>query len=80
LTCAPKRLILVARLCDSFGGSRRQNQRRKETSHGNGSKRHRAADQGPDPGRRRHHVYEALKGEMGGALHALALQTSVPES
>jgi stress-induced morphogen len=24
-------------------------------------------------------VYEALKGEMGGALHALALQTSVPE-
>ena len=25
-------------------------------------------------------VYEALKGEMGGALHALALQTSVPES
>ena len=25
-------------------------------------------------------VYEALKAEMGGALHALALQTSVPES
>jgi stress-induced morphogen len=25
-------------------------------------------------------VYEALKGEMGGALHALALQTGVPES
>ena len=25
-------------------------------------------------------VYEALKGEMGGALHALALQTSVPEA
>jgi stress-induced morphogen len=25
-------------------------------------------------------VYEALKGEMGGALHALALQTSVPET
>jgi len=24
-------------------------------------------------------VYEALKGEMGGALHALALQTGVPE-
>jgi stress-induced morphogen len=24
-------------------------------------------------------VYEALKSEMGGALHALALQTSVPE-
>ena len=24
-------------------------------------------------------VYEALKGNMGGALHALALQTSVPE-
>ena len=24
-------------------------------------------------------VYEALKGQMGGALHALALQTSVPE-
>jgi len=24
-------------------------------------------------------VYEALEGEMGGALHALALQTSVPE-
>ncbi|WP_274426835.1 BolA family protein [Chelativorans sp. YIM 93263] len=24
-------------------------------------------------------VYDALKGEMGGALHALALQTSVPE-
>jgi stress-induced morphogen len=23
-------------------------------------------------------VYEALKGEMGGKLHALALQTSVP--
>jgi len=23
-------------------------------------------------------VYEALEGEMGGALHALALQTSVP--
>ncbi|WP_011580615.1 MULTISPECIES: BolA family protein [Chelativorans] len=23
-------------------------------------------------------VYEALKGNMGGALHALALQTSVP--
>ena len=25
-------------------------------------------------------VYEAIKGEMGGALHALALQTGVPES
>ena len=25
-------------------------------------------------------VYEALKSEMGGALHALALQTGVPES
>ena len=25
-------------------------------------------------------VYEALKGEMGGALHALALQTGVPKS
>ena len=25
-------------------------------------------------------VYEALKGNMGGALHALALQTSAPES
>ncbi|NMG38429.1 BolA/IbaG family iron-sulfur metabolism protein [Chelativorans sp. ZYF759] len=25
-------------------------------------------------------VYEALKGNMGGTLHALALQTSVPES
>lgn len=24
-------------------------------------------------------VYQALKGEMGGALHALALQTSAPE-
>ena len=24
-------------------------------------------------------VYNALKGNMGGALHALALQTSVPE-
>jgi stress-induced morphogen len=24
-------------------------------------------------------VYEALKGEMGGALHALALQTAPPE-
>jgi len=24
-------------------------------------------------------VYAALQGEMGGALHALALQTSVPE-
>jgi stress-induced morphogen len=24
-------------------------------------------------------VYEALKGNMGGILHALALQTSVPE-
>jgi stress-induced morphogen len=24
-------------------------------------------------------VYQALKGEMGGALHALALQTGVPE-
>jgi len=24
-------------------------------------------------------VYEALKGEMGGKLHALALQTGVPE-
>ena len=24
-------------------------------------------------------VYEALKGNMGGALHALALQTSVPK-
>jgi stress-induced morphogen len=24
-------------------------------------------------------VYAALKGEMGGALHALALQTGVPE-
>jgi len=24
-------------------------------------------------------VYEALKGSMGGALHALALQTSAPE-
>ena len=24
-------------------------------------------------------VYAALKGDMGGALHALALQTSVPE-
>jgi stress-induced morphogen len=24
-------------------------------------------------------VYEALKGNMGGALHALALQTSVPD-
>ena len=24
-------------------------------------------------------VYEALKGRMGGALHALALQTGVPE-
>lgn len=25
-------------------------------------------------------VYEALKGNMGGTLHALALQTSVPET
>ncbi|GBE42469.1 MAG TPA: BolA family transcriptional regulator [Rhizobiales bacterium] len=25
-------------------------------------------------------VYEALEGNMGGALHALALQTSVPDS
>ena len=25
-------------------------------------------------------VYEALKGNMGGALHALALQTSAPDS
>ena len=25
-------------------------------------------------------VYEALKAEMGGALHALALQTAVPET
>ena len=25
-------------------------------------------------------VYEALKGQMGGALHALALQTGVPAS
>jgi stress-induced morphogen len=25
-------------------------------------------------------VYEALKGRMGGELHALALQTSVPEA
>ena len=24
-------------------------------------------------------VYDALRGKMGGALHALALQTSVPE-
>jgi stress-induced morphogen len=24
-------------------------------------------------------VYDALRGRMGGALHALALQTSVPE-
>ncbi|MCF1503285.1 BolA family transcriptional regulator [Afifella sp. H1R] len=24
-------------------------------------------------------VYEALKGDMGGKLHALALQTSIPE-
>ena len=25
-------------------------------------------------------VYDALKGQMGGALHALALQTALPES
>jgi stress-induced morphogen len=25
-------------------------------------------------------VYEALRGQMGGALHALALQTGVPET
>jgi len=25
-------------------------------------------------------VYEALKGQMGGALHALALQTGIPRS
>ncbi|MCX7309309.1 MAG: BolA family transcriptional regulator [Afipia sp.] len=25
-------------------------------------------------------VYDSLKGQMGGALHALALQTAVPES
>ncbi|GLK79664.1 BolA family protein [Methylopila turkensis] len=25
-------------------------------------------------------VYQALKGQMGGALHALALQTSAPEA
>jgi len=25
-------------------------------------------------------VYEALQGNMGGTLHALALQTSIPES
>ena len=25
-------------------------------------------------------VYDALKGQMGGALHALALQTGLPES
>jgi stress-induced morphogen len=25
-------------------------------------------------------VYQALKGQMGGVLHALALQTGVPES
>jgi stress-induced morphogen len=24
-------------------------------------------------------VYDALKGQMGGALHALALQTGLPE-
>jgi len=25
-------------------------------------------------------VYEALRGQMGGALHALALQTGVPDA
>ncbi len=25
-------------------------------------------------------VYEALKGQMGGALHALALQTGIPDA
>jgi stress-induced morphogen len=25
-------------------------------------------------------VYEALKGQMGGALHALALQTGTPDN
>ena len=25
-------------------------------------------------------VYDALKGQMGGALHALALQTGIPEA
>ena len=91
-----------------FGGSTEKPQA-KETSHGDGGKRDRAADQGGHPGRRGHirdlagdgdhyaatvisesfrgksrvqqHqiVYEALKGEMGGKLHALALQTGVPE-
>ena len=38
-----------------------------------------AAFRGKSPVQQHKLVYDALQGNMGGALHALALQTSVPE-
>ena len=122
MTSAGKRLILVAKLRESFGRLGRQGAavRRRDTSdETRGEKRqamamaandierlikaripdadvtirdlagdgdHYAATvisetfRGKSRVQQHQIVYEALKGEMGGALHALALQTSVPES
>jgi stress-induced morphogen len=114
LTCAPKRLILVAKLRDSFGGQdveqdgkTRGEKRQAMAMAANDIERlikaripdadvtirdlagdgdHYAATvisetfRGKSRVQQHQIVYEALKGEMGGALHALALQTSVPES
>jgi stress-induced morphogen len=114
LTCAPKRLILVAKLRDSLGGQdverygkTRGEKRQAMAMAANDIERlikarlpdadvtirdlagdgdHYAATvisetfRGKSRVQQHQIVYEALKGEMGGALHALALQTSVPES
>ena len=38
------------------------------------------AFRGKNRGQQHQMIYEALEGNMGGALHALALQTSAPDS
>jgi stress-induced morphogen len=105
LTSAPRRLILVAKLRESFGGASEAKKAMPMAANdierlikaripdanvtirdlaGDGD--HYAATvisetfRGKSRVQQHQIVYEALKGEMGGALHALALQTGVPES
>ena len=106
LTFPGKRLILVAKLGESFGGSRGEKRQAMPMAANDierlikarlpdadvtirdlaGDGDHYAATvisetfRGKSRVQQHQIVYEALKAEMGGALHALALQTGVPES
>jgi stress-induced morphogen len=106
LTYAPRRLILVAKLRESVGGSGGEREKAMPMAANDierlikarlpdadvtirdlaGDGDHYAATvisetfRGKSRVQQHQIVYEALKGEMGGALHALALQTGVPES